>query len=140
MDAIVVGVDGSDGSKHALAWALEEARVRHATLRAVIAWHIPSAVSMAPGFPDTLPHDFETEASTRLASIVDDLGPDAQGVSIERRVVEGAAAPVLLREAEDARLLVVGSRGLGGFRELLLGSVGQHCAHHARCPVVIVRA
>ena len=140
MDTIVVGVDGSDGSRRALAWALEEARARHATLRAVIAWHIPSSVSIAPGFPDTLPLDFEKEAAARLASIVDDLGPAGEGMRIEQRVVEGAAAPVLLGEAEDAQLLVVGSRGLGGFRGLLLGSVGQHCAHHATCPVVIVHA
>jgi nucleotide-binding universal stress UspA family protein len=62
--------------------------------------------------------------------------PDAE---VQTKVVEGPAARVLLGEAADADLLVVGSRGLGGFRELVLGSVSQQCAHHARCPVVIVR-
>jgi nucleotide-binding universal stress UspA family protein len=65
--------------------------------------------------------------------------PDAGDVEIERRVIEGAAAAVLVEESRGADLLVVGSRGHGGFAQLLLGSVSQQCAHHAECPVVIVR-
>jgi nucleotide-binding universal stress UspA family protein len=65
--------------------------------------------------------------------------PDAGDIRIERRVVEGAAAAVLVEESRGADLLVVGSRGHGGFAQLLLGSVSQQCAHHAECPVVIVR-
>jgi nucleotide-binding universal stress UspA family protein len=64
--------------------------------------------------------------------------PEADGVEVEQVTVEGAAPRVLLEQAEDAELLVVGSRGLGGFRGLLLGSVSQQCAHHAQCPVVVV--
>ena len=63
----------------------------------------------------------------------------ADGVAIERRVDQGAAAPVLIEESRDADVLVVGSRGHGGFAQLLLGSVSQQCAQHAVCPVVIVR-
>jgi nucleotide-binding universal stress UspA family protein len=63
--------------------------------------------------------------------------PDAGDVEVERRVVEGAPGAVLVAESRDADLLVVGSRGHGGFAQLLLGSVSQQCAHHAECPVVI---
>ena len=62
------------------------------------------------------------------------------GCQIEQRVVQGAPAAVLVEQSRDADLLIVGSRGHGGFTELLLGSVSQQCAHHAECPVVIVRA
>ena len=65
---------------------------------------------------------------------------EGDGVEIERRVVEGAPGAVLVEESRGADLLVVGSRGHGGFAGLLLGSVSQQCAHHAECPVVIVRA
>jgi len=68
------------------------------------------------------------------------VAADAKEIAVERAVVEGAAAEALLGEAADAALLVVGSRGVGGFESLLLGSVSQQCAHHAPCPVVIVRA
>ena len=68
------------------------------------------------------------------------LGDEAAGVEIDRAVVEGAAAPTLIEAAAGSDLLVLGSRGHGGFAGLLLGSVTQQCAHHAPCPLVIVRA
>ena len=106
MKTIVVGIDGSAGSVRALEFALAEARLRGASVKAVEVWHVPAAVYSGGG----------------LAPVVR----------------EGQPADVLCAEAGGAKLLVVGSRGLGGFRGLLLGSVGQQCAHHARCPVVIV--
>ncbi len=75
-----------------------------------------------------------------VAATLNEAVPDTAEVDIERRVAEGAAAAVLVDESRDAELLVVGSRGLGGFSGLLLGSVSQQCAHHAACPVVIVRS
>ena len=82
-----------------------------------------------------------TEAAReRLDSIVYELTGGSTEVPIEKIVVEGAAAEILVEESEGADLLVVGSRGHGGFAGLLLGSVSQQCAHHAACPVVIIRA
>jgi nucleotide-binding universal stress UspA family protein len=135
MARIVVGVDGSPVAAAALAFALEEARLRQATVDAVTAWHEPyTAASLAPIAPD--PKVF-TEAATRLldealASV------DAGGVEVRRLVERGGPAEVLLRVAEGADLLVVGSRGHGGFTGLLLGSVSQQVVHHATCPVVVV--
>jgi nucleotide-binding universal stress UspA family protein len=141
MDRIVVGVDGSDCSKDAFRWALSEARLRSASLRAVYVWRMP--VFVPTGFaPVALPDRaaLRTAALERLDEIVKEVVGDAADVRIERNAVEGTAAQVLVQEAEGANLLVVGSRGHGGFAGLLLGSVSQQCAAHATCPVVIIRA
>lgn len=141
MHTIVVGVDGSEGSTRALRFALEEARARDAHLRVVSAWHVPpmlygSGWGMVAVPPDK--SEFEDTARTALEKCLDTVGAEANGVSVTRVVREGQAADVLCEEATGADLLVVGSRGLGGFSGLLLGSVSQQCAHHTRCPVVIV--
>jgi nucleotide-binding universal stress UspA family protein len=137
---IVVGIDHSDGAKAALRFALEEARLRRAKLRAVHAWKFDYLE--APGLMRTLPPgEYETlhsAAEAALDATFKEVG-NAEGVEVERRVVQGAPAGVLVEESRGADLLVVGSRGLGGFAQLLLGSVSQQCAHHAKCPVVIVR-
>jgi nucleotide-binding universal stress UspA family protein len=143
MNIIVVGVDDSDGAKAALAFAHEEARLRNATLRAVHAWqfgHIGYT-----GFEGAVPvvggdiSELRTAAAATLDATVRAAIPDPDGVEMEQRVVEGTAGAVLVDESSRADLLVVGSRGHGGFAQLLLGSVSQQCAHHAACPVVIVR-
>ena len=136
---IVVGVDGSPSSRDALRWAIAEARLRGCPLKAVTAWHVPWAGYEGVPLPDDLPSEMERAAREVVAEAVARLGTDAEGVDIRAVVVEGDSARVLIDEAREACLLVVGSRGLGGFRELLLGSVSQQCAHHAGCPVVIVR-
>jgi nucleotide-binding universal stress UspA family protein len=79
-------------------------------------------------------------AEDLLERAIAQLPPEVDGVEIDRQVIEGSAADVLIRAATENDLLVVGSRGHGGFASLLLGSVSQQCAHHAPCPVVIVRA
>jgi nucleotide-binding universal stress UspA family protein len=143
MNVIVVGVDHSAGARAALVFAEEEARLRGATLRVVHAWqygYIGSA-----GFEGGVPalggdlKEMQAAAKAALEATLDQaqLGP---GVEIEQHVVQGAPAGVLVDESRGADLLVVGSRGHGGFAQLLLGSVSQQCAHHAECPVVIVRA
>ena len=141
MSVIVVGVDQSEGARAALRFALEEARLRQARLRVVHAWQF--GYIGAPGFEGSLPAvggdlaEFHEAAEAALDETL--RGMVADGVAIERRVDQGAAAPVLIEESRDADLLVVGSRGHGGFAQLLLGSVSQQCAQHAFCPVVIVR-
>jgi nucleotide-binding universal stress UspA family protein len=136
---IVVGVDGSACSKEALRWALGEARLRGANVRAVRAWQFPPLLTAGPYVP---PVDFDVASQLRDAareSVEAAVREVAGETPVETEVVEGPAARVLLREAEDAELLVVGSRGHGGFAGLLLGSTSHQCAQHARCPVVVVR-
>ncbi len=144
MTTIVCGVDGSAGSRRALAWALGEARLRGASVRAVTSWSVPVIVAGAGMAPVVLPdEEFETGARTALDHAVDEvsaeLAKDGGAVpAVERVLVRGAAANALLDAAKDADLLVVGTRGHGGFTGLLLGSVSQQCTHHAPCPVVVV--
>jgi nucleotide-binding universal stress UspA family protein len=135
--AIVVGVDGSEESLRALRWALDEARLRGAPLECVHAWSLPVVTSggllpITEGLVETLGE----EAAKRVDVLF--AGLDTEGVEVEKNVVEGPPAAVLVDAARDAELLVVGSRGHGGFAGLLLGSVSHQCAHHAACPVVIV--
>jgi nucleotide-binding universal stress UspA family protein len=139
MRKIVVGVDGSSESRAALAFALSEARAHGAAVTAVCAWHIPTpayGAGVAAPFSG-LAGDFERDAAASLDAAIEALGADRQGVVLEKTVREGQPARVLIEAARDAGLLVVGSRGRGGFTGLLLGSVGQQCAHHAPCPIVI---
>lgn len=144
MNVIVVGVDHSDGARAALAFAHDEARLRGATLRAVHAWQF-GYVGYS-GFEGAMPmlggdiHELRAAAAAALDATLREALPDAADIEIEPRVVEGSPGAVLVNESRDADLLVVGSRGHGGFAQLLLGSVSQQCAHHAACPVVIVRS
>jgi nucleotide-binding universal stress UspA family protein len=147
---VVVGVDGSPGAKAALRWALAEARLRQTRLRAVHAW-APNYVggpyaSMTGGYGFVAADEGDYVSAIRQAAeemlerVIAEMAAEAAGVEIERQAVEGVAAQVLVEAAGAGDLLVVGSRGHGGFAGLLLGSVSQQCAHHARCPVVIVHA
>jgi nucleotide-binding universal stress UspA family protein len=147
---IVVGVDGSEASNKALSWALAEARLRGDTVVALHAWALPypaptalPGALLAPVEPGMAVEGGMADALRKgaedlLAHAVSRAGP--AGVTIEQRLVEAPAATALIEEAKGAELLVVGSRGHGGFAGLLLGSVSQQCANHAPCPVVIVRA
>ena len=140
---IVVGVDGSEQSRRALAWALEEARLRKWVVNAVHAYTIPPLLlSPEPGPLAQAPPDPELfqrleEAAERLLEQALDEA-NTEGVDVERRVVSAPAAEALLQAARDADLLVVGTRGLGGFKELLLGSVSHQVTNHAPCPVLVV--
>ncbi len=143
MALIVVGVDGSKGAQAALEWAAAEARLRGARLRAVHAWHMPAAAYGSGGFVPPVGIDWEDDleaaAKAGLDRALDGAKDLLAGIEVERQVGEGSAALVLTEAAEGADMLVVGSRGLGGFKELLLGSVGHQSAQRATCPVVIVR-
>ena len=141
MSTIVVGVDGSEGSARALQFALAEARLRGANLKAVSAWHVPAIVYEAGWVPAELDlDDYPRFAQEALAKALADGGAETSGVEVTTVVTKGQAADVLCAEAKGADLLVVGSRGLGGFRGLMLGSVSQQCAHHAPCPLAIIPA
>jgi nucleotide-binding universal stress UspA family protein len=138
---IVVGADGSPSSVSALRWAIRQAELTGAAVDAVIAWHYPvptggygwAPTGMATSF------DFEENADKVLAEAISTACGPGSSVPVRARVVEGNPAQVLLDASDGADLLVVGSRGHGGFTEALLGSVSQHCVHHARCPVVVIR-
>ena len=135
---IVVGVDGSDPSKAALAWAIRQGRLTGATVEAVIAWELPvNYGTPAPLMPPRT--DFEEVAKEVISLAIADVSSPDEQVTIKGKVVEGNAPRILLDASAGADLLVVGSRGHGGFAEALLGSVGQRCVHHATCPVVVVR-
>jgi nucleotide-binding universal stress UspA family protein len=140
-ERIVVGVDGSETAKLAACWAAREAHLRGATLELVTAWEV-APVAYGYGYV-AIPEEFLKElaraAEDSVAAALEVVRAEAPEAEVQTTVVEGPAARVLLEAAEGAELLVVGCRGLGGFRELVLGSVSQQCAHHARCPVVIVR-
>jgi nucleotide-binding universal stress UspA family protein len=137
-DRIVVGVDGSDDSRRALAWAVDEAKVRGAAVIAVTAWSPPSVASryLVAGPTDT--QAYEHAAGEILDATVDAVCGRDGAPPVERVVVRGDARSVLVERASDADLMVVGSRGRGGFKELLLGSVSHHLAHHVRCPLVVL--
>jgi nucleotide-binding universal stress UspA family protein len=137
---IIVGVDGSDGSRHALEFALREAQLRDASVRVVCTWHVPwSAYSGAPGLDTGLiVTTLREDADQIVHQMVAEAGAKAEGVEVVAEVCEGQPAEVLAERSRGAALLVVGSRGLGGFSGLLLGSVSHECAQHAECPVAIV--
>jgi nucleotide-binding universal stress UspA family protein len=138
---IVVGVDGSQPSQEALVWAVRQAELTGASIDAVIAWHNPVVIGGMPVGPIAVleESDFGRFAATTLDNSIGAVVSADSSVSIRPVVREGNAAQVLLDAARGADLLVVGSRGYGGFTEALLGSVSQHCVHHAPCPVVITR-
>ena len=138
MDNIVVGVDGSETAAAALRWAVREADLHGRRVVAVLSWgfldqhHAEEGVTFDPEYD-------EAKARAALDAYVQAaVGPDT-AAQVERHTPCDLPAPALVAASADAALLVVGARGLGGFKGLLLGSVSQHCLHHARCPIAIVR-
>lgn len=139
MERIVVGIDDSPAAADALRWALDEARRRSASLEVVHTWVFPLVGEVPGGVVDDLVADLEGGAKKMLDEVVDRIVGADPGVEVVRRVLEGGPARILIDVAGGADLLVVGSRGRGGFAGLLLGSVALQCVHHAPCPVVVVR-
>jgi nucleotide-binding universal stress UspA family protein len=137
-ELIVVGVDGSPESVGALAWAARYGRACGGQIRALLAWHYPSAVGPAPPgvAPKSITDEVRAEMSEHLANAIAVAAPDAQ---VEPQIGYGHPAQVLVDASREADLLVVGSRGHGAFTGMLVGSVSLHCVHHAFCPVVVVR-
>jgi nucleotide-binding universal stress UspA family protein len=142
--AVVVGVDGSEGSKAALRWAARQAELTGAPLRAVFAWQFPNDYGLGAisGVETVLPTTGNVNSAARKALeqvVADVLGPD-RSAAVTVAVVDEPAAAVLLAAAKGAALLVVGSSGHGELVGMVLGSVSAHCVTHATCPVVVVPA
>jgi nucleotide-binding universal stress UspA family protein len=137
---VVVGVDGSKASAKAIEFAFDQADAVHAQVIGVHAWTSPY-LTYADGQSMLKFDEEEVLESCRLlvAESVAGAAADHPDVHWETRLVSGQAARVILRTAESADLVVVGSRGHGGFTGLLLGSVSQSVLHHTHCPIAIVR-
>jgi nucleotide-binding universal stress UspA family protein len=139
---IVVGVDGSEQSRAALQWAYDEAAHHGASLTAVMTWE-PPTLPMSPPYGALTDADYPTRPRTEALAMLDQLVADLDGqtaeVDVRTSAEEGHPAEVLIERSKDADLLVVGSRGHGGFAGMLLGSVSHHLVAHASCPVVVLR-
>lgn len=135
---IVVGVDGSESSLAALAWAARQAHFTGSTLEIVMTWEWPSSYGWAVPVPD----DFDPEEDVRkaLESATETVRAQYPDVRVDPRVVSGHPAPILVEASKGADLLVVGSRGHGEFVGMLLGSCSEYCATNGHCPVLIFRA
>ena len=137
MKRIVVGTDGSDGARRAVEWAAAEARLRGAPLTVLSSWIWPAGAYAGMAWAGSAP-ELADEFRARAEANVEKACSGIEGVDVTPVVAEGPAVQALLDAAADAELLVVGTRGHGGFVGLLLGSVSQQCAHHSPCPIVIV--
>lgn len=137
---VLVGVDGSAGSREALRWALRYAEKCDGRITALVAWKPLMYVEAAPTLPPIEDDESRARAEQATRRTVDETRTFVDStVPVRVEAVTGAAASSLLHYAREADLLVVGSRGHGGFVGALLGSVSQHCVTHAPCPVVVVR-
>jgi nucleotide-binding universal stress UspA family protein len=138
MDRIVVGVDGSPGSRLALRWAVDEGRARRCQVEAVHAWHVPSTLyPIGVTIPDL--GVYEDAARVVLDQVVDSTDTRGLPAPVHRIVVCGPAWEMLVDASKGAAMLVVGCRGLGAVAGVVLGSVSTRCVHRAHCTVVVVR-
>ena len=140
MGVVVVGIDGSGGSAYALDYAIKEAVAHGHRLRLVGAWEIPPSVVTAGVASKEFYEEFEKQSARAVAYAIERAREVEPSLECEELVVEGQAAKVLLASSEDADLLVVGRRGYGTFREMLLGSVSRQLTVHAKCPLLLMPA
>jgi nucleotide-binding universal stress UspA family protein len=131
---IVVGVDGSEGSRDALLWAAEQAQLTGSSVRVVATWRWPNYVTRVP--PGV---DLQVDTERTLSEMVESVRPAVTDLQLTEHVVQGPPGPSLLTQAEGATLLVVGARGRAAFPGMLLGSVAEYCVRNGPCPVVVVR-
>jgi nucleotide-binding universal stress UspA family protein len=141
MSGITVGIDGSAHSARALEWAIKEAAIRHAPVTVLTVHTVP--MSGWTGNPITLPQDAADQEKAQRAAeemtlkVTSQLGA-AQPSSVTVRAISGFPVQELIDASRTADLLVVGSRGAGGFARLMIGSVSSQVVHHAHCPVVVI--
>jgi len=141
MSGITVGIDGSAHSTRALEWAIKEAAIRHAPVTVLTVHTVP--MSGWTGNPITLPQDAEDQEKAQRAAEEMTLKATsqlngAQPSSVTVRAISGFPVQELIEASRTAGLMVVGSRGAGGFARLMIGSVSSQVVHHAHCPVVVV--
>jgi nucleotide-binding universal stress UspA family protein len=141
MPGIIVGIDGSAHSHHALEWAVSEAAARHAPLTVLT---VNEALAGSWGGPVPCLGDQELTEKARDAAqqetdgVLEKTDEQSRPLAVTVRAVAGLPAEALLSAAADADMIVVGSRGAGGFKRLLMGSVSTVVTHHAHCPVVVI--
>jgi nucleotide-binding universal stress UspA family protein len=134
---IVVGVDGSALSMNAVEFAIEEARLRHGHLHVTYAYPV-----MERHVTGSTGKDYYDQVEADARTFMEDLmskAPSTEGLEVEWLAVPGNPAEVLIEASSGAALLVVGSRGVGGFMGLMMGSVSTQCVHYSHCPVLVVR-
>jgi nucleotide-binding universal stress UspA family protein len=141
---VVVGVDGSDESREALRYGLEDAARRGADLEVVWAFHLPEYWAVpygltAPPSVEEITRNLENRARQLVDEVVSTRDGDLAKVAVDVVAVPGTPAKMVVEQARGADLLVLGHRGRGAFTSAMLGSVGLHCVLHAPCPVTIVR-
>ena len=147
MPGIIVGVDGSDHSRHALEWAIREAAVRRSPLTvltvqqpASVVWGVGAVVPIPYVYDQDLAEQALKMAQEETNTTLEKVGPESRPSSVTVRAVVAFPAEALLKAAAEADMLVVGSRGAGGFKRLLMGSVSTQVSQHAHCPVVVIPA
>jgi nucleotide-binding universal stress UspA family protein len=141
MPGILVGIDGSTGSRKALEWAVREAGIRKAPLTVVtVQQAVVGFLGTTVGYPgdDELTDFARKTARVETEEVLDQIADDARPASVSVLAVLGVPAEELLKAAVNADMIVVGSRGAGGFKKLLLGSVSSHAVHYGYCPVVVI--
>lgn len=143
MPGIIVGIDGSGHSRGALEWAMNEAALRRAPLTVLT---VQQAVAGFWGNPVAFPGDADLaeharkKAQEETDDVLDKLPASARPLSVTVLSTVGAPAEEILKAGKDAEMIVVGSRGAGGFKKLLMGSVSTQVSYHANCPVVVIPA
>lgn len=138
-DRIVVGVDGSDESKVALRWAGDLAKALDCVIDVVCVWEFPIVTTWEGSYAVTLPdYDPETVALETAERVVADVFGNDRPADLSIATKLGSPGGALVEASAEATMLVVGSRGLGGIKGMLLGSVSRICAEHAKCPVLVV--
>ncbi|WP_158628624.1 universal stress protein [Saccharopolyspora rhizosphaerae] len=140
-ERIVVGVDGSEASRRALRWALREARVRGASVAAVMVWH-SQAVLAGPApllmNPRLAPHHVREQRWQELTRVVTECSAGLAATDVSAELVEGHADEVLIEKSKDAAMLVLGDHGRGKVADAVLGNTALRCVEHAKCPVLII--
>jgi nucleotide-binding universal stress UspA family protein len=141
MPGIIAGIDGSARSHKALEWAVREAGIRNAPLSVLTVQQAAvgfSGITIAYPGDDELTELAHKTALAEVEEVLDQVTDDSRPTSVAVQVVFGVPAEELLKAAADADMIVVGSRGGGGFKKLLLGSVSSYAVHHGHCPIVVI--